>query len=261
MYGLFKVLNRNCDNIFVLVNRSADCLVLYVWKHYSGAGRNLGGPGPGGDVVSSRSNTVYLNLSEITEVHDKDVFVKDVAKVYCSDTKIQNKCECVKLKHISEEKCRRYVENALDVIEKLEAVDPSVSVTNVGKVEYIIDYQPPTPPRHLWQWTKTFFVCIICFCGAAFAIMTFNNDANVRDVFQELYYLVTGKEASGMTILELTYSIGLALGILVFFNHFAKWKLTTDPTPLEVEMRLYEDNISKTLIQNDGRKEQGIDVQ
>ena len=261
MYGLFKVLNRNCDNIFVLVNRSSDCLVLYVWKHYSGAGRNLGGPGPGGDVVSSRSNTVYLNLSEITEVHDKDVFVKDVAKVYCSDTKIQNKCECVKLKHISEEKCRRYVENALDVIEKLEEVDPSVSVTNVGKVEYIIDYQPPAPPRHLWQWTKTFFVCIICFCGAAFAIMTFNNDANVRDVFQELYYLVTGKEASGMTILELTYSIGLALGILVFFNHFAKWKLTTDPTPLEVEMRLYEDNISKTLIQNDGRKEQGIDVQ
>lgn len=261
MYGLFKVLNRNCDNIFVLVNRSSDCLVLYVWKHYSGARRNLGGPGPGGDVVSSRSNTVYLNLSEITEVHDKDVFVKDVAKVYCSDTKIQNKCECVKLKHISEEKCRRYVENALDVIEKLEAVDPSVSVTNVGKVEYIIDYQPPAPPRHLWQWTKTFFVCIICFCGAAFAIMTFNNDANVRDVFQELYYLVTGKEASGMTILELTYSIGLALGILVFFNHFAKWKLTTDPTPLEVEMRLYEDNISKTLIQNDGRKEWGIDVQ
>ena len=54
---------------------------------------------------------------------------------------------------------------------------------------------------------------------------------------------------------------GLALGITVFFNHFAKWKLNTDPTPLEVEMRLYEDNISKTLIQNDGRKEQGIDVQ
>ena len=90
--------------------------------------------------------------------------------------------------------------------------------------------------------------------------MTFNNDANVRDVFQELYRLVTGTDAQGTTILDLTYSIGLALGILVFFNHFAKWKLNTDPTPLEVEMRLYEDNISKTLIQNDGRKEQGIDI-
>ena len=46
----------------------------------------------------------------------------------------------------------------------------------------------------------------------------------------------------------------------VFFNHFAKLKLNTDPTPLEVEMRLYEDNINKTLIQNDGRKESGVDV-
>lgn len=37
-------------------------------------------------------------------------------------------------------------------------------------------------------------------------------------------------------------------------------KLNTDPTPLEVEMRLYEDNISKTLIANDGRKESKIDI-
>ena len=69
-----------------------------------------------------------------------------------------------------------------------------------------------------------------------------------------------GKEASGFTVLEGSYSVGLALGILVFFNHFSKWKLNTDPTPLEVEMRTYEDNISKTLIQNAERKEQDIDV-
>ena len=138
----------------------------------------------------------------------RSVFVKDVATVYCSDTNIRNKCECVKVKHITGERCECYVESALDVIEKLEAVDPSVSVTNIGKVEYIIDYQPPMRPRYLWQWVKTLFVCVICFCGAAFAIMTFNNDANVRDVFQELYWLITGEEAQGTTILELTYSIG-----------------------------------------------------
>ena len=47
---------------------------------------------------------------------------------------------------------------------------------------------------------------------------------------------------------------------MLFVNHFANGKLNTDPTPLEVEMRLYEDNISKTVIQNDSRKERGIDV-
>ncbi len=211
--------------------------------------------------MSSSTKTVYLNLREITEVHDKDVFVKDVATIYCSDTNIQNKCNAVKVRTVREEKPKRYVESALDVIRKLEETDPSVQVNNVGKVEYIIDYQPPKTPRVMWQWMKTIFVCIVCFCGAAFAIMTFNNDVSVTEVFKEVYLLITGTESSGFTILEFSYSVGLAVGIIAFFNHFAKWKLNTDPTPLEVEMRLYEDNISKTLIQNDSRKEQDIDVQ
>ena len=37
-------------------------------------------------------------------------------------------------------------------------------------------------------------------------------------------------------------------------------KLNTDPTPLEVEMRLYEENICKTLIDQAVRKEKEIDV-
>ena len=90
--------------------------------------------------------------------------------------------------------------------------------------------------------------------------MTFNNDVSVTSVFGEVYRLLTGQESSGHTILELSYSVGLAGGILLFFNHFAGWKLNTDPTPLEVEMRLYEENIGKTLIQNDSRKEQEVDV-
>ena len=107
---------------------------------------------------------------------------------------------------------------------------------------------------------KTAFVCLVCFFGAAFAIMTFNNDVDVTSVFEEIYYVVTGLPSDGFTILEFSYSLGLAVGIIAFFNHFSKWKINTDPTPLEVEMRLYEDNITKTVIQNADRKESGTDV-
>ncbi len=209
----------------------------------------------------SSTKTVYLNLQEITEVHTKKVQLKDVATVYCSDPAIQNKCLAARIKTIRDDKCCRYVENALDVIQILESLDPHIQVNNIGQPAFIIDYHPPKKMNKLWQWGKTIFVCLICFCGAAFAIMTFNNDVSAPQIFQEVYTFVTGEESDGLTIIELTYSFGLAFGILVFFNHFAKWKLTTDPTPLEVEMRLYEDNVSKTLIQNDGRKEQDIDVQ
>ena len=208
----------------------------------------------------SAQNTVYLNLREITELHKPDIQVKDVAEIYCSDTHVQNRCASLKIKTIREQKRKRYVENALNVIRILEAADPSVTVNNVGKVEFIIDYQPRVKQKLFWQWCKTMFVCMICFCGAAFAIMTFNNDVSVTSVFGEVYRLITGQESDGFTILELSYSIGVGLGILVFFNHFSGRKLTADPTPMEVEMRLYEDNICKTVIQNDSRKERGIDV-
>ncbi len=203
---------------------------------------------------------LYMKLNEISEVHDKRVFLKDVAQLYCDDKNLLNRCNALKIKTIHQDKDRRYVENVLLVIEKIHQMDPSIQIMNLGETDFIIDYQKEKPSRLAWQWTKTVFVAIICFVGAAFAIMTFNNDASVSDVFLKMYSLVLGEGTEPGMILEISYSVGLAVGILVFFNHFSVWKLNTDPTPLEVEMRLYEDNISKTLIQNDGRKESGIDV-
>ncbi|MDO5350394.1 MAG: stage V sporulation protein AA [Lachnospiraceae bacterium] len=209
---------------------------------------------------SSGSKQVYLKVNQITEVQKQDVFLKDIGKVSCQDPVLQNKCSCIKVKTIRENQEKRYVEDVMDIIEKIQQLDSNAQVDNLGEIDYIIDYLPPKRPKLAWQWIKTIFVCIISFCGAAFAIMTFNNDASVMSLFQELYQLVMGKEPSGFTILEASYSIGLAVGIIIFFNHFAKWKLNTDPTPIEVQMRTYEEDICKTLIENNGRKEKEVDV-
>lgn len=206
------------------------------------------------------SKTLYLKLNQITEITKKEVFLKDVAEIYCDDSQIVNRCNGLKIKTIRLDMDRRYVESALTVIQKIQEMDAAIQVNNVGEMDFIIDYQHKKPQRMALQWLKTILVCIVCFCGAVFAIMTFNNDANVTDIFNELYLVVMGKESTGFTILEVSYSIGLAVGIIGFFNHFARFKINTDPTPLEVEMRLYEENVCKTLIQNDGRKESGIDV-
>ncbi|MEG2349069.1 MAG: stage V sporulation protein AA [Hungatella sp.] len=203
---------------------------------------------------------LYLNVAQITAVKKKEVYLSDVANLYCEDLGVQNRCKAIKVKSIKPNSNRRYVESVLDVIEKISRMDSSIQVSNIGEVDYIIDYQKPKPPAYLWQWSKTIAVSIVSFCGAAFAIMTFNNDVNVGEVFGEIYQMVMGEASDGFTVLEVTYSVGLALGIVVFFNHFASWKINTDPTPIEVEMRLYEENVSKTLIQNAGRKESGIDV-
>lgn len=206
------------------------------------------------------SDTLYINIKQNSEVHKKDVFLSDVADVYCVNRAAESKAKALRVLTIRENRNKRYIMAAIDVIEKLQEQDPKLQIDNLGEVSFIVDYQKPGKPAYFTAWLKTLFVCVIAFFGSAFAIMTFNNDASVSDVFKEIYRLVMGAESDGFTVLELSYTVGLALGIIVFFNHFAKIKINTDPTPLEVEMRLYEDNINKTLIQNDGRKESGIDV-
>ena len=101
------------------------------------------------------SKTVYLKLNQITEIHRKDVALKDVAEVYCEDKNIQNNCSAMKVKHITGDRKHRYVMSALEVIEKLEQLDSAIQVNNVGEVDFIIAYQPPTPPNfpmHLAQY-------------------------------------------------------------------------------------------------------------
>ena len=90
--------------------------------------------------------------------------------------------------------------------------------------------------------------------------MTFNNDVGVGEVFADFYQQVMGTESSGFTVLEICYSIGLFLGITIFFNHVGHKKITHDPTPIQVEMRTYEKDVDATFIENCGRKGTSNDV-
>lgn len=90
--------------------------------------------------------------------------------------------------------------------------------------------------------------------------MVFNNDVGVHEVFARTYELVTGQESNGFTVMEIMYSVGIAVGIIVFYNHFGGKRITKDPTPIEVTERLYEDDVNTTLVEGCNRKETSIDV-
>ena len=156
------------------------------------------------------THTVYVKLDEITELTHKDILLKDVAQVYCRDQNIQNKCSVCRIMTVRSDEAHRYVMSALDVTKKLEALDPGIEAEHMG-ADFIIACQPAAPPAYGRQWCKTACICLISFFGAAFAIMTFNNDVSVTSVFHEIYRLVMGYEAAGFTVLEASYCVGLSL--------------------------------------------------
>ena len=96
--------------------------------------------------------------------------------------------------------------------------------------------------------------------GAALAIMTFNTDVSISELFSHIYEDITGVKNNGFTILEISYSIGIGLGIIIFYNHFSKKRLSNDPTPVELEMRKYQTEIETSLVEGVHNKEAHIDV-
>lgn len=110
------------------------------------------------------------------------------------------------------------------------------------------------------SWLKTLGIGLIIFFGSTFSIMAFHNDVGLSELFAQIYEQVLGYQPQHIGGLEIGYSIGLAAGILIFFNHFTLKKRENDPTPLQVEMSKYEQDIEDT-IERIQKKEQQTSAQ
>lgn len=201
------------------------------------------------------SETLYIQTDKNVEVHRPHVYLQDVAQLACSDSKTLDCFRALPVLNMDPKKPGRYVITVTDIIEKIQKKDHTVDVTHVGEPTFIITYEAEKHEHKVFSYLKTALVCLITFFGTAFSIMTFNNDVDVGKLFDQIYVQFMGQQPSGFNILHLSYSVGIGLGVLFFFNHFGRKKITQDPTPMQVQMRLYEDDVDTTIIEEICRKE------
>ena len=50
------------------------------------------------------------------------------------------------------------------------------------------------------------------------------------------------------------------MGIIVFYNHFSKKRLTKDPTPIEVELKKYNQDLNSAKVDMAEEKGHKVDV-
>lgn len=209
--------------------------------------------------------TLYIKIDRNTCVTQPKVLLSDVAKIECERQDILRKVKNIVIYNfdtpLKDGKHHRTISmSVLKVIEYIHGICPGSLIVNEGETDFVIEYQEQ-PKKDDWlDKIKTVILCIIIFFGSAFSIIAFNNDISIRDTFHQFYFQVTGTNSTGISELEVCYCIGLAIGIIIFFNHVGPKKITHDPTPLQVEMRKYENDLDMTFIENASRKEHNIDV-
>lgn len=187
-------------------------------------------------------------------VSHKKITVADVCQVYAAEEKVAKQVRNVPLFQISKVQEKNKISvSSLYVIRHIMDDVPDVTVINLGEPDFVVEYLPPGPKSKWKEYVKAVLVGIVVFFGSAFTIMSFNEDANLSMIFARVYDSVSGNP-QGNGWLEVCYSLGLPLGIILFFNHFASAKLSNDPTPLQIQMRQYEQQEDTTIIENSARK-------
>ncbi len=210
----------------------------------------------------SQQVTIFLHFDQCVLVNQKRVLLSDVASIYGTEPVMRQKIGELELHRFPGEQKEKQVFSVMKVIELIGKVYPEVAVTPVGESDFIVEYMPEKKKKFakLSEWCKTGFVALAVFFGSAFTIVTFNKDSSVEEIFPMIYRLTEGAERSGPGELEIAYSLGLPLGIILFFNHFMRKKIDSDPTPLQVQMRQYEKDVNATIIENASREGNKEDV-
>ena len=75
------------------------------------------------------------------------------------------------------------------------------------------------------------------------AIMNFHYDVSMEEVQIRLHYLFTGEQTQHPLWIQIPYSLGLGLGMLLFFNHWFQKRFNEEPSPLEIEVFNYQQEI------------------
>lgn len=215
--------------------------------------------------MSSSGDTLYLKIEKSTLVQNKHVTLQDIATMVSSNQAMVRQLKQQKIYSFSDAKDaakeQTQVFCIMKIIQMIQQAYPNVEVVNLGEADFLLEYKKNKEPPKWVEICKMVFLSIVIFFGASFTIMAFNNDISVTDIFSKLYRQVMGKVSNGYTELEICYSIGLAIGVLIFFNHFGRKKITHDPTPIQVQMRKYEKDVDDTFIENAGRGGKSIDVE
>lgn len=208
---------------------------------------------------------LYIMAKQNVVAPKSDVELADVASIYCEDKTIRAKAESMKIHRFKKDGAPRVVISIMKVIEELTKLAPGITVESIGETDIIIEtasFQKDTQSskKGLKEWIKIALVALICFLGSGFTIMAYHNDIGISQVLGRIYELVTGRTSDGCTILEVAYSIGLATGIIAFYNHVGGKRLSPDPTPLEVEMRNYERDVNQAIVEISERSGKEEDV-
>lgn len=192
-----------------------------------------------------KEDTIYLRMRlRVQTKPDSIIKIGDIAQIIGPENTV-NQIRKLSLYQISKSDKNIVVIDLMHIISTIQSFNPAIDIQTVGPTQTIVDvvYKPKKPNIGF-----IILVWLLLFIGSAITIMNFHEDVSMQQVHQKLYYIITGEELIKPLLLQIPYSLGLGIGMILFFNHLFKKRINEEPSPLEVEMFKYQQDLDQYVI-------------
>lgn len=187
---------------------------------------------------------VYIRFKKSIQVEGlEEIKLKDIALI-STKSKHKSTLEKTKIYQITKKDHNIIIIDSFFVIDYLNKQNENLEFQPIGPGQTIIRVEPSHKQTSIFMVAS---VWLILFIGTAMTIMNFHYDVSMQEVQQKLHYLLTGKENKFPLWIQIPYSFGLGVGMILFLNHWFKKKINEEPSPLEVELFNYQQDLDKYL--------------
>ncbi|SDM47491.1 stage V sporulation protein AA [Bacillus sp. OK048] len=195
--------------------------------------------------------TVYIRMrNRVLAKPEESIYLMDIAQIIAPESVIPE-LKKLKVYQITERDKNIIVIDVMKIIRLISGLIEDAEVQTIGPAQTIIEVILKKK-----QMSKPLFILIwfLLFFGSAMAIMNFHDDVSMRSVQEKMYRIITGVEDSKPWIFQIPYSIGLGLGMILFFNHVFQKRINEEPSPLEVEMFNYQLDLDNYVIIHENKE-------
>lgn len=205
-------------------------------------------------MVQDTVPNLYLRFRRKVEIRMGDqIRLGDIAELI-TESKYEKLVSNLLIYESRVEDGNRILIDMMRIMEKLYEAAPELRVVHFGEPHVLLEVS--TYRKKKTSKLLVAAVWLLLFVGSGLTIMNFHADVSMLQVHQRIYELLTGERVAHPLILQIPYSLGIGIGMVLFFNHLFKKKFNEEPSPLDVEMFTYQENLDQYVITEEYRKKQ-----
>jgi stage V sporulation protein AA len=208
-------------------------------------------------MVETRQALLYLRLKKRIYIRpEQSVTLGQAARLLGSDDATEEQLARLELYRHRKADGNRVVIDLLQIVKKVRERQPDVTVEAYGDPQVLVMIaDKPIKPNKL----ILIVAWLLLFFGSGLAIMNFHTDVSMREVHIRIAEMITGRRNEHPLWFQIPYSLGIGLGMVLFFNHLFRKRFNEEPNPLEVELYMYQENVNAYVIADEMRKQADYD--